>query len=65
MLDRDVTFAGNIEDAWLYELREAPECLRLIVKSSQEGGKEIGHPLTIADLRLVKISGGYSCNYYW
>ena len=53
MLDRDVTLAGHIEDAWLHELREAPECLRLIVESSQEGGKEVSHPLTIADLRLV------------
>ena len=53
MFDRDMIFARHVEDAWLYELREAPERLRLIVESSQEGGKEIRHPLTIADLRLV------------
>ena len=53
MFDGDVIFARHVEDARLHQLCEAPECLCLVVQSSQERGEEISHPLTIANLWLV------------
>ena len=53
MFDRDVVIARHVEDAWLHQLCEAPECLSLVIQSGQERGKEIGHPLTVADLSLL------------
>ena len=53
MFNGDVILARHVEDARLDQFSEAPKGLRLIVQSGWERGKEVSHPLTIADLWLM------------
>ena len=48
-----MAFNRLVEDAQLNELCEAPESFSLVIQGGQEGGQEVCHPLTVADVSVV------------
>lgn len=44
---------GTDEDSVLHQTHEAPESVRLIQDFCQNGGNQVGHPLGVANGRVI------------